>query len=85
MDLVTYVALRCPHCKYVWARREERMPVSCPRCKKRFDYIENRVELEQMKVATASYSDMKDWLIEANRHSLQWDSMEEIAERLEQE
>lgn len=59
------------------------MPVSCPRCKKRFDYCGNYIELEQMKVTVGSYSEVRDWLIDANRYSLQCDSLEEAAERTE--
>lgn len=29
--------MKCEHCDYEWNARKEH-PVSCPRCKKRFDY-----------------------------------------------
>ena len=83
--MVDYIALRCPHCKYVWVRREERMPVSCPRCKKRFDYGGNHIELERTEVTSDSYSIMKEWLADANRYSLQCASLDEIGKRIEQQ
>lgn len=79
--MVRYTVLRCPYCKYVWARRGECMPVSCPRCKKRFDYHSNLVKLEQIEVEMVSYFEMRDWLIDANRYSSQCDSLEEVEER----
>ena len=81
--MVDFTVLRCPYCKYIWARRGERMPVSCPRCKRRFDYRENRVKLEQTEV-TSSHSDMGGWLDEANHYSLQCNSLEEVENRMEQ-
>ena len=29
----------CEHCQYEWSPRVEQ-PVSCPRCKRRFDYLD---------------------------------------------
>jgi ssDNA-binding Zn-finger/Zn-ribbon topoisomerase 1 len=85
MDSLDFTAVRCPYCKYVWAKRKEHIPVSCPRCKKRFDYPGNLVELEQANVSTDSDSTKKDWLTDANRHSLQYDSLDEILDKLEQQ
>ena len=85
MDPLNFTAVRCPYCKYVWAKRGEHMPVSCSRCKKRFDYPGNRVELEQVNVTTGSDSSKKDWLKNANGHSLQCDSLDEMTDKLEQE
>jgi ribosomal protein L37AE/L43A len=77
--LATYKVLRCPNCKYVWSKRGDSLPVSCPRCKKRFDYPGNTRELEQGVVGSDA---IRDWLEEANRISLQCESLEEILEKL---
>ena len=79
-----YTVLRCPWCKYVWVRRAECMPISCPRCKKRFDYGDNRTALEKAEHLANAYSAMREWLVSANRHSLQCDSLEEVEERIAQ-
>jgi phage FluMu protein Com len=84
MDPLNFTAVRCPYCKYVWAKREEHMPVSCPRCKKRFDYPGNRVELEQVNITADSDSTKKEWLTNANRHSFQYDSLNKISDKVEQ-
>ena len=31
--------MKCKYCKYEWEPRKKN-PISCPRCKKRFDYEE---------------------------------------------
>lgn len=31
--------LTCYHCDYRWKPRKKGDPVSCPRCKKRFDWV----------------------------------------------
>jgi hypothetical protein len=54
--------------------------VSCPRCKKRFDYPGNTREIEQQEVEADA---IRDWLVEANRTSLQCESLEETMEKLE--
>ena len=82
--LLDYILLRCPFCKYVWSKREERMPISCPRCKKRFDYRGNHVEPEQRTLTAESYSDLRECLYDANRHSLQCASLEEVLDRMAQ-
>ena len=37
----------CEFCTYRWVSRVDR-PVSCPRCKRRFDYREARIVLKQL-------------------------------------
>jgi hypothetical protein len=69
--------LRCPHCKYVWCKRAEK-PVSCPRCKKRFDYPSNRKTLEEEDLLT---DDIREFLKDANRMSLESESLDETMEK----
>ena len=59
------------------------MPVSCPRCKKRFDYHGNHIKLEQAMVSEESYSSLKDWLIQASQYSLQYNSLEEVTDMMQ--
>jgi len=35
---------KCEHCNYEWVPRVEE-PVSCPRCKKRFDIVKKKKEV----------------------------------------
>ncbi len=76
--MATYKVLRCPICKYVWSKRGDQLPVSCPRCKKRFDYPGHTRELEQLEAETDT---IRDWLVEAKRISLQCESLEETIEK----
>ena len=82
--MVNFVALRCPYCKYVWSRRTELMPVSCPRCKKRFDYPGDYVDLEEGDVISDTYYTMREWLAAANRYTRKCESLDEVMEKLEQ-
>jgi len=75
----TYKVLWCPHCRYVWSKRGENLPVSCPRCKKRFDYPGETRKLEEGEV-TSDY--ISGWLGDANRLSPQCESLEEVMEKL---
>ena len=77
--MTTYKILMCPECKYIWSKRLESPPVSCPRCKKRFDYPGNTKILEEQEVTSDA---IRDWLDEARRVSLQCRSLEEIMEKL---
>jgi len=85
MNSLDFTVVRCPYCRYIWAKRADHMPVSCPRCKRRFDYPGNRVKLVHSDVSIDSDSTKKDWLTDANRHSLQLDSLDEILDKLEQQ
>lgn len=77
----TYKVLRCPYCGYIWIKRKENLPVSCPRCKKRFDYPENPKTLEEEEITSDCIS---DFLEEAKRAlSYQSKSLAEIMEKME--
>lgn len=39
--------MKCEFCTYSWSSRVEK-PKSCPRCKRRFDYKEARLALEEI-------------------------------------
>lgn len=78
-ELPTYRVLRCPYCKYVWSKRGENLPVSCPRCKKRFDYPADTKTLEEEEELT---DDIKGLLADANRVSLQCSSLDETMDKL---
>lgn len=77
-------ALRCPYCKYVWSKRAEPFPVSCPRCKKRFDYPTSSEELEEAEIITASSVTKRAWLNDANKFSTQCKSIDDVLDRMEE-
>lgn len=78
--MADYKVLRCPNCKYIWIKRGEVLPVSCPRCKKRFDYPGNSRTLEEADVADDS---IRDLLVDANRISSQCESLDETIEKVD--
>lgn len=70
--------LRCPYCKYIWCKRGKKQPVSCPRCKKRFDYPSDRKTLEEEDLLV---DDLNEFLVDANRMSLESESLEETMDK----
>lgn len=39
----------CSYCSYEWSPRKS-SPKSCPRCKRRFDYLEARTKIIDLRV-----------------------------------
>ena len=76
--MANYTLLRCPYCRYIWTKRAETLPVSCPRCKKRFDYPGNAKTLEE---ENGDFDDIKGVLEAANRISFICESLEETMEK----
>lgn len=40
--------MKCPICNYEWKNKKQN-PVSCPRCKRRFDYLNNIPKIVKKK------------------------------------
>jgi hypothetical protein len=78
MELPNYTLLRCPYCKYIWSKRGDFSPVSCPRCKKRFDYPEKTITLEKVEVTS---DDIREYLEAANNISIQCKSLDETLDK----
>lgn len=75
-----YEVARCPFCRNVWKTRQTNI-VSCPKCKRRFDYVGKEVEPEKAKVDFDSYSSFFKWLEEAKKISGQCSTLKEVLKR----
>ncbi len=60
---------KCKFCGYKWLKRYEAEPMSCPACKKRFDYQFKRKKVEAELQHSASKTTMEVKLLNGTKDS----------------